>query len=174
MCCVCRSFRDHPSGPPPPLYPSYTLLMWPSKTWSSSEGMRQPWQMTDLSISLSSVLLFVHWNVHVGDTPTSCASFFFSCMVICDMTGNMKRPMGEPIKHAQITSLPFISCNPSIYFLCETFPSTFVPAFSQLRNGPPFTQGAGDDAFSLAYRAHTRAPLHKRSPYATHRSFPFL
>lgn len=173
MCCVCRSVRDHPSGPPPPLYPSYTLLMWPSETWSGSEGMRQPWQMTDLSISLSSVFcLFT--GTCMWETHPLVACIFFSCMVICDMTGNMKRPMRQPIKRVQITSLPFISSNPSIYFLCETFPSTFVPAFSQLQNGPPFTQGAGDGAFSLAYRAHTRTPLHKRSPHATHRSFPFL
>lgn len=108
-------------------------------------------------------VLFVHWNVDVGDKPTSWPSFF-SCMVICDMTVNMKRLMGEPIKHVHITLLPFTSGNPSVYFLCETFTSTFVPAFSQLRNGSPFTQGAGDGAFSLAYRAHTHTPLHKCSP----------
>lgn len=63
----------------PQVHPFYTLLMWPSETWTC---MRQAWPMTDLSISL---LLFSVCSVECArDRPTHwlCVLFFILCVAI--------------------------------------------------------------------------------------------
>lgn len=125
-------------------------------------GQNETTLTDDCPFQLSLFCVLVYSVECARDRHTHYLWVPFFCMVICDMTGNIKEPEGEPIYRVQIKSLPFIifCCCLSIFFICGTFTSTFVPAFSQLTNGPAASIHAGGGRRRIQprlSRAHTHA-----------------